>query len=490
MSQVAAIDLGATSGRVMLADITETRIDVEQIARFPNEPVYLWNGRRTAMHTDAPGLFRAACAGLAEAARHAENLVAIAVDSWAVDYALLRDGALLGLPHHYRDTRCEEGATAVHHRIGHADLYRRNGLQFLPFTTVYQLAAEDRLAVADRALLIPDLMGYWLTGREATERTNASTTGLLNTDGQWDVELCELLGVPSGLFPEVVDPGTSLGPVLPELAGTLGLDTASAVTTTASHDTASAVVAVPMDPTSAAYISCGTWGLVGVELPAPVLSDASRRANFTNEVGADGRIRYLHNVMGLWLLSETLRQFERDGYRADLADLLAQAAEVSQAFDVFDTADARFAPPGDMPARIRAWYDERGLPVPTTRPELVRVIVESLAAAFADKVREAAELSGVPVRTVHIVGGGSQNRLLCQLTADRLGLPVLAGPVEATALGNVLITARAHHLITGDLEALRRRVAVSFPAQRYAPRTSRTTARTGVPPVGAGKAPS
>ncbi|TFV59389.1 rhamnulokinase [Mycobacterium sp. PS03-16] len=490
MSQVAAIDLGATSGRVMLADITGERIAVEQVARFPNEPVYLWNGHRTAMHTDAPGLFRAACAGLAEAARRAEDLVAVAVDSWAVDYGLLRDGALLGLPHHYRDVRCEQGAAAVHDRIGHADLYRRNGLQYLPFTTVYQLAAEDRLTVADRALLIPDLIGYWLTGRLATERTNASTTGLLHTGGHWDSELCDVLGVPSGLFPPVVDPGTVLGPVLPDLAGTLGLDTAVSVTTTASHDTASAVVAVPMDPTSAAYISCGTWGLVGVELPQPVLSEAGRRANFTNEVGADGRIRYLHNVMGLWLLSETIRQFERDGERADLSELLAQAAEVPTGLDVFDTADARFAPPGDMPGRIRAWYDERGLRVPTTHPELVRVIVESLAAAFADKVRQAAELSGVPVRTVHLVGGGSQNRLLCQLTADRLGLPVLAGPVEATALGNVLVTARAHHLITGDLEALRHRVGASFPAQRYLPRTSTTAARTGIPPVGAGKATS
>lgn len=472
MSQFAAIDLGATSGRMMLAEIGPQRLQLEQVARFPNDPVHLFDGRRIAMHWDLPGLFHQACLGLAEAARHSERLVAIGVDSWAVDYGLLRDGALLGLPYHYRDERTASGVEAVHARIEPDELYDRNGLQFLPFNTVYQLAAESRLDIADRALLVPDLIGYWLTGREATERTNASTTGLLGVDGRWDDELCSLLGLPPDLFPALVEPGTPLGPVLPGLADQLGVPTSTTVTTTASHDTAAAVAAVPMDPASAAYVSCGTWGLVGVEVDAPVLSAQGRAANFTNEVGADGRIRYLHNVMGLWLLSESVRQFDRDGYRADLTELLAQAAEVPPTFDVFDTADPSFAPPGDMPARIRAWYDERGLRVPMTRPELVRVIVDSLAEAFATGVRQAAELSGVPVRTVHVVGGGSQNRLLCQLTADRLGLPVLAGPVEATALGNVLITARAHGAVSGDLEALRRIVAASFPTQRYVPRTS------------------
>jgi rhamnulokinase len=241
-----------------------------------------------------------------------------------------------------------------------------------------------------------------------------------------------------------------------------------------------------MDPSSAAYISCGTWGLVGVELESPNVSRAGWKANFTNEVGADGRIRYLHNVMGLWLLSETVRHYQRDGYRADLSELLAQAADVTPAFDVFDTDDARFLPPGDMPGRIRDWYAERGMRPPMTFPEMVRAIIESLAAAFAETVQRAATLSGKTVQTVHLVGGGSQNRLLCQLTADRLGLPVLAGPVEATALGNVLITARAHDLIDGDLEAMRHIVADRFPPQHYVPR------RTHVPPrrdaVGAGKA--
>ncbi|MYR06832.1 rhamnulokinase [Gordonia sp. SID5947] len=488
-AQVAAIDLGATSGRVMLADISKGRLELEQVARFTNDPVHLWNGERTALHWDLPGLFRDACAGLAEAGRQSDNLVGVGVDSWAVDYALLRDGRMLGLPHHYRDARTAEGVDAVHAELGPVDLYLRNGLQFLPFTTVYQLAAEKRdglLDQADSALLIPDLITYWLTGRRGTERTNASTTGLLGINGQWDDSMLERLGLPDGLFPDIVETGTDQGPLLSDVADRLGLVGRPHVTAVASHDTASAVAAIPMDPSSAAYISCGTWGLVGVELEEPVVSRAGWKANFTNEVGADGRIRYLHNVMGLWLLSETVRQYQRDGYRADLAELLAQAAEVSPVFDVFDTDDARFLPPGNMPARIRDWYTERGMQPPMTRPEMVRAIVESLAAAFAGTVRQAAELSGKNVESVHLVGGGSQNRLLCQLTADRLGLPVLAGPVEATALGNVLITARAHDLISGDLEAMRAIVADRFPPQHYAPRRSRGTRHHAA--VGAGKA--
>jgi rhamnulokinase len=485
--QVAAIDLGATSGRVMLADIGPGRFELEQVARFANDPVQLWNGHRTALHWDVPGLFGDACRGLAEAGRRSDNLITIGVDSWAVDYGLLRGGALIALPHHYRDSRSDSGVPAIHRSIAPAELYARNGLQFLPFTTIYQLAAEKaygQLDLADRALLIPDLIGYWLTGRQATERTNASTTGLLRTTGEWDHELAERVGVPADLFPALADPGSELGPLLTQVSESLGLSPATTVTTVASHDTASAVVAVPMDSTTAAYISCGTWGLVGVEVADPVLTEAGRVANFTNEAGADGRVRYLHNVMGLWLLSETVRQYQREGYRADLSELLAQAGEVPAMFSVFDTADPRFLTPGDMPGRIRDWYDERGLQVPMTRPEVVRVIVESLAAAFADGVARAAQLSGTQVRTVHIVGGGSQNRLLCQLTADRTGLPVLAGPVEATALGNVLISARAHQLIDGDLEALRHIVATRFPPQQYTPRARRTRIpRT----VGAGK---
>ncbi|MEV4155624.1 rhamnulokinase family protein [Nocardia salmonicida] len=478
--EVAAVDLGATSGRVMLATVGPDRFDIRQVARFTNEPVEIWNGHRPALHWDVAGMFGQLCQGLAEAARQAPALIGVGIDSWAVDYGLLRGGRLLGLPHHYRDTRTTAGVAAVHAVVPPSQLYARNGLQFLPFTTVYQLAAEQLdgyLDLADRALLIPDLIGYWLTGATATERTNASTTGLLRTDGDWDLALHAQLGLRPDLFPDLVDPGTILGAVQPGVATQLGLGPAIQVSAVASHDTASAVVAVPMAAESSAYISCGTWGLVGVELTEPIIDPAGRAAHFTNEVGADSRTRFLHNVMGLWLLSESVRQWQREGARIDLPELLDHAADRPAPAAVFDVDDPRFLTPGDIPARIVHWYNEHDLFAPTSRADLVRAIIESLAAAFAQGVHTAAALSGVPVRTVHIVGGGAQNSLLCQLTADHVGLPVVAGPVEATSIGNILIQARTHGLLAGDLDALRAVVAAAFEPRRYAPRRNRSPIR-------------
>lgn len=477
-----AVDLGATSGRVMVAEVGPGMLDMRQLSRFANEPVYLWNGRRTAMHWDLPGLFGNVCAGLAEAGRVAPDATSVGVDSWAVDYGLLRDGKLLGLPYNYRDARCALGADAVHARLPQDELHARNGLQFLPFNTVFQLAAdklEGLLDLADTALLVPDLIGYWLTGRMATERTNASTTGLLGIDGRWDDELESMLELPRGLFPALAEPGAELGTVLPDLADRVGVRGELRVTTVASHDTASAVAAIPMNSASAAYVSCGTWALVGVEVGSPVMSPDARTANFTNEVGADGRIRFLRNVMGLWLLSESVRHWERDGSHIDLPQLLKQAADCPAPAEVFDGDDPRFVEPGDMPGRILGWYAERGLPAPANRPELTRAIVESLAAGFARGVEQSAALTGVPVETVHLVGGGAKNRLLCQLVADRVGRPVVAGPVEATAIGNVLLQARAHGLLRGDLDDLRGIMASALPTERFEPqRASAGRART------------
>lgn len=470
--QLAAVDLGATSGRVMLADVGRGALDIRQVTRFANEPVYLWNGARAAMHWDIAGLFARICDGLSQAGRDAAELVGIGIDSWAVDYGLLRDGALLGQPYHYRDSRCDGGVDAVHTRVSYPDLHARNGLQFLPFNTVYQLAADAQtglLRCADTALLIPDLVGYWLTGTRVTERTNASTTGLLRIDGTWDDELMRTLGYPPDLFPPLAEPGVDLGAVLPDVAAEIGLRHGLRVGTVASHDTASAVVAVPMAAESAVYISCGTWALVGVELTRAVLDETARDANFTNEVGADGRIRFLRNVMGMWLLTESVRHWQRDGAAIDLAELLGEAGACLPPADVFDTEDATFHAPGDMPARIAAWYTDRGLPAPTTAAETTRAIIESLAAAFARSVRTASELSGTPADTVHIVGGGARNRLLCQRVADLVGVPVVAGPVEATATGNVLIQARSHGMLGGDLESLRATVAAADLTERYLP---------------------
>ena len=465
---VAAVDLGATSGRVMLGHVGPDLLRLEPVHRFPNGPTTTVDG----LHWDATGLFRAVLLGLTEAARRDPAIQSIGIDSWAVDYALMTDGRLLSEPFHYRDDRNDRGVAIVHERVPFAELYAQNGLQFLPFNTLYQLAADGpRLNDADSALLIPDLLAHWLTGARSAEVTNASTTGLLTRDGGWNDELIARLGFPRGIFPPLVEPGTLLGTVLPAIAAETGLSAQTPVTAVGSHDTASAVVAVPMTTSDAAWISCGTWGLVGLELDDPVLTDASRQANFTNEGGVDGRVRFLHNVMGLWLLSESVRTWEREsGESIDLGTLLAQAAAVTAPMPVFDADDPRFLQPGDMPARIAEVLTEQGRPVPLSKAEFVRSILESLADAFARAVHTASDLAGTPVAVVHIVGGGSLNALLCQLTADRSGLPVLAGPVEATALGNVLVQARAVGLVSGDLESMRALVARSFEPVRYEPR--------------------
>lgn len=472
---VAAVDLGATSGRVMIGRITADSVDLELVTRFPNGPVE----REDGLHWDFGALFENVVEGLAEAVRREPAIESIGIDSWAVDYGLLRDGDLLGEPFHYRDERTERGVAEVHDIVPFEQLYQRNGLQFLPFNTLYQYRVDARTAEADTALLIPDLVAWLLTGRQVAERTNSSTTGLLDVrSSEWDLELAEQLGIPRRMLPELVNPGETIGHLRPDVADRIG--SVLPVIAVGSHDTASAVVAAPLASSNAAYISCGTWGLVGLELEAPVLSDAARAANFTNELGVDGRIRFLHNVTGLWLLSETIRAWEaEDGRPIDLPALLAEAGAVDArtaaagAADahepLFDANDPSLSTPGDMPARIAALLRRSGHDVPVGRPAFVRTIVESIAAAFADAVRNAGELAGRAVDSIHIVGGGSLNEPLCQATADRAGLPVFAGPVEATALGNVLVQARALDDQGATLEQLRAIVAAGHSPVRYEP---------------------
>lgn len=465
---VAAVDLGATSGRVMIGRFDGGMLRLEPVARFPNGPVAGHDG----LHWDFSALYGHILDGLRLALEREPALESVGIDSWAVDYGLIRDGALVAEPFHYRDDRTARGVEAVHAVAPFDELYPRNGLQFLPFNTLYQFAADDRLTGSDVALLIPDLVAFLLTGRRAAERTNASTTGLLDVrTGGWDLDLAARLGIPASVLPAIVDPGTRIGDVSGVAATHVGA--ALPVIAVGSHDTASAVAAVPLSSPDAAYISCGTWGLVGLELDAPVLSDAARAANFTNEGGVDGRVRFLHNVTGLWLLSETVRAWEEeDGSPVALPELLDAAAAVTGDVPLFDADDPRLAAPGDMPARIGAVLAEAGSPIPATRPGLARTIVESIAQAFADALATAARLTGRELDAVHLVGGGSLNRLLCQATADRSGLPVLAGPVEATALGNVLVQGRAQGWFGPDatLEDLRAVVAASVSLVRYEPR--------------------
>jgi rhamnulokinase len=468
---VAAVDLGATSGRVILGSVGHGEVKLRTVARFPNTPVRLPDG----LHWDVLSLYSAAMNGLGTASREEPDLVGAAVDAWAVDYALLLGDRMIGNPYHYRDARTERGVAAVHAAIGPDRLYRRNGLQHLPFNTLFQLAASassGALDAADGFLLIPDLIGFWATGVRVAERTNASTTGLVRAgDGEWDAELLSRLGLRYDLLPPIVEPGTVLGPVSNVMREEFGIRHEFPFTTVGSHDTASAVVGVPSTGDDAAYISCGTWSLVGTELPSPVLTEDARAAGFTNEGGVDGRIRFLKNVMGLWLLSESIRSWAKVGEQEDLEHLLQQAADAPADVPVFDANDPRLLPPGDMPTRIEALFTEQGVQPPATVGEFVRSVLQSLANAYAEAIRDMQRVTGRTVRTVHLVGGGARNELLCRLTADACGLPVVAGPVEATAVGNLLVQARTHGLVTGDLEALRSVVAFSFPLRAYAART-------------------
>ena len=463
----AAVDIGASSGRVVAGIVGEDRLELDIVHRFPNGAQTI-DGR---LRWDLTALFEQVLTGLSALAERYPDVTSIGIDTWAVDYGLLdAHGQLLAEPVAYRDERTNSVIEDVHQLIGPQRLYEISGLQFLPFNTVYQLAAEQRGPLwpgATRALLLPDLLGYWLTGQQRTEITNASTTGLLDaTSRQWAGEIFDVLAIPGDLFPPLIEPGEALGPIRPDIAERTGLSGSVSVVAVGSHDTASAVAAVPMPTAGAAYISSGTWSLVGVELDRPVLTEASRTANFTNEGGVDGGVRYLHNVMGLWLLSESIRSWTEDGHSIDLPRLLAEAEALPGPISLFDTADPSLLPPGNIPARIAALT---GDPVPRSPAEVTRSICESLAAAYAGTLDDAERLSGRLIEVVHVVGGGSQNALLNQLTADRCGRPVLAGPVEATAIGNILVQARTAGLVGDSLEDLRQLVAKTFPSVPFSP---------------------
>ncbi|MEO5885468.1 MAG: rhamnulokinase family protein [Candidatus Limnocylindrales bacterium] len=466
----AAIDLGASSGRVMVGLVGPGRLELQEVHRFPNDPIALPDG----LHWDVLRIYHEVIDGLRRAARAQGELASVGIDTWGVDFGLMdTEGRLLGNPYHYRDPRTNASSAAVHAVIPRERLYPRNGLQFMPFNSVYQLAAARdtaELRGAATMLLMPDLLGYWLSGIIGAEMTNASTTGLLRVDDRtWDVELLDQLDLPRSILPPLRQPGDVLGGLRTEVLAATGLPDPVRLTLVGSHDTASAVVGVPAESQDFAYISSGTWSLVGVELDAPVTSEASRLANFTNEGGVDGRVRYHRNVMGLWLLQECLRSWELAGSPEALTTLLDAAGELPPGGPAIDPDAAVFLPPGDMPARISAACRRTDQPVPASRPALVRCILDSLALAYARTIEDARRLSGRDVRVVHLVGGGSRNTLLCQLTANACRIPVVAGPVEATALGNVLVQGRAHGHIQGGLEVLRALVRATHPLRRYEP---------------------
>ena len=466
----AAVDLGASGGRVMAGVIERGSVSLHEVHRFPN------GVRQQARRLRWPitELFEEVLFGLGGLLRTYPDLESIGIDTWGIDYALLdADGRLLAEPVSYRDERTAESAHRVHERITPEELFAINGLQFLPFTTLYQLEEERRETLWERTaaiVLLPDLLAYWLTGVLGAERTNASTTGLLDVHShEWSTDLLAVLEIPANRLGPLASPGRVLGPLRSEIAVRLGADRSLVVTTVGSHDTASAVAAVPALDERFAYVSSGTWSLVGVELKESVLSPAARQANFTNELGVGDRVRFLRNTGGLWLLTESVRTWKAQGLNADLMSLLDQAVEIPAGTWVIDVEDPAFLVPGDMPGRIAAAAEGTGPRPPHSPPEIVRCVVDSLAQAYAGATRRAAELSATAVDVLHVVGGGSHNRLLCQATADAAGLPVVAGPAEATALGNVLVQAQAHGAVASSLSAARTMIDTSMEFRRYQP---------------------
>lgn len=463
----AAVDLGASSGRVMLGRVGPDLLDLTEAHRFANRPARIHD----TLHWDVLSLYQGVLDGLRAAGERAGGrLDSVGIDGWAVDYGLLdADGDLIGNPVHYRDARTDGMAEKLWKVLTPRDLYLSTGIQYAPFNTLYQLMAAKgsaQYAAAERVLLVPDLIAYWLTGRQGTEITNASTTQLIDPmTRQWAYNVAVPAGIDLSLFPPLRTPGDPAGELLPQILEAVGLAGPVAMTTVASHDTASAVAAVPARPGERfAYISTGTWSLAGLELDTPVVSDESREANFTNELGVDDTVRFLRNIMGLWLLQECMSEWEL----TDIGSLLAAAADIAPLRSIVDAADPTFLAPGQMPSRIAQACRDSDQPVPVGPAETTRCILDSLAIAHRRAIEDAQKISNEEVDVVYIVGGGSRNALLCQLTADACGLPVVAGPAEASALGNVLVQARAHGVV-GDLASMRELLVRTQSSVRYEP---------------------
>ena len=455
MATLAAVDLGAQSGRVAVGRFDGERLGVTEVHRFPNVPVRV----RGTLNWDILRVYRDVLDGLRAAAHEAGQVDAVAVDSWGVDFALIDSrGRLVQNPVHYRDTRRARAMDGVLARVPARELYDRTGIQLMPINTVFELGAmaaeaDPALYGAKTMLLIPDLMHYWLCGASTSEFTNATTTQCFDPHtGSWAVDLLERLDVPTQLLPDVVRPGTRLAALSADVAEETGLRDAEVVAV-ATHDTGSAVAAVPFRQPDSIFISVGTWSLVGLEINEPVITDAAFAANLTNEGGVGGTFRLLRNITGLWLVHECRRVWAQEGREHSFDQLIALAKNAPALQSFIDPNDAAFDDPGDMPARIRAFCAHTGQPEPVDSGAVVRCILESLALKHAQTIDLLASVSGLSPREIHVVGGGARNELLCRWTADAAGLTVLAGPEEATLLGNLAVQAMALGEISSLAEA-------------------------------------
>jgi rhamnulokinase len=465
-----ALDLGAESGRAIFARLAEGKIELTELHRFANTPVQL----PTGLYWDTLRLFHEICIGIDASCKTADELDGVAIDTWGVDFGLVGNGELMHNPRHYRDPRTDGVMEEVFARVPRAEIYRQTGLQFMPINSLYQLYCMQRdspelLQTASHLLFMPDLFNYFLTGTVAVERTIASTSQFYDpTKKAFATDLLRKLGINAQFLPRLIDPGMELGPVLPYVAERCGLKQDLKVYTTGSHDTASAVAAVPALPgDNWCYISSGTWSLMGVELQRPLINDAALEANFTNEVGVESTVRFLKNIPGLWLLQECRRAWAREGDDYSYAELMQRAAASPTTKTILDLE--QFLSPGNHPERICEFCRKTQQEVPQDPGSIARVVLQSLAARYAEVLTALEQLTCRSIEVVHVVGGGSQNRFLNQLTANATGRRVVAGPSEATAAGNALTQAMG----TGDinsLEELRSVVRASFALDEFWPK--------------------
>ncbi|MCC3373103.1 rhamnulokinase [Cohnella sp. REN36] len=471
-----AFDMGASSGRALVGELTRaedgsSRLAVTELHRFDNVPVQV--GKH--LHWDILRLLHEIKRGIRKAFHSGYAPTTLGIDTWGVDFGLIdANGELLGNPYHYRDAQTEGLIEEVSALVGREALFRQSGVQFMPFNTIYQLyamrkAGSPKLDAARTLLLTPDLLVYLLTGVASCEFTMATTTQLYDpAEKDWNAPLMERLGIPRGLFLDPVHPGTRLGPLSPEVAKELDVPAIEAVAV-GTHDTESAIAAVPASDGPFAYLVCGTWSLLGTELREPLLGPDTLAQDFSNEGGVGGTYQLLKNIMGLWILQECKREWEERGegnYGYD--ELVRLASEAAPLRSLIHPDDDRFYGPSEMTAKIRAYCRETGQPEPTSVGEFVRCILESLALRYRQALDQAETLTGRVFGGLHMVGGGIQNELLCQLTADALGRPVWAGPVEASAIGNLLLQFVAQGRCS-DLGEARRISAASFPVRTFEP---------------------
>lgn len=466
-----AVDLGATSGRVILATLDDGQLQLEVLHRFPNRLIevggnYYWN---------IYALYEDILQGLTEAGKRPIEIRSIGIDTWGVDFAFVaEDGTLCSLPRAYRDPYTNGAPEAYFEHISRREVYERTGIQIMNFNSLFQLYAQHKeqssaLKHADKLLFMPDALSYLLTGKKVCEYTILSTSQFMNPrTKQVDAELLAAAGVKPELIPEVVMPGTEVGRLTPSLAKATGLGEIPVVAV-AGHDTGSAVAAVPAEDEGFAYLSSGTWSLMGVELREPEITEESFAMNFTNEGGVDGTTRFLKNITGMWLLEQCRVAWKKQGKEYSYPEIMQMVQQTRPSVDLIDPDAREFAAPTDMPQAIRLYCESRAMAVPEDDATLIRLIFDSLAAKYAEVLNKLRGVAPFEIKTLHVIGGGAQNELLNQMTADACGIPVVAGPSEATALGNVMVQARAAGLV-GSLAEMRSYILRSIETKRFEPR--------------------